>query len=453
MKIWVLARECVEEATAEAIRAALSEAGMQAVKPPAWPAPGDGVVVYADASEQLVKSLRDLCRWSNGRVVAVGIGSVRQAVWELLEAGAADVLSWQGRETAEEIRARFQRWARVAREVDSPLVSENMVGQSAAWQRALRQLVESALFCQDPVLLSGESGTGKELAARLLHALDSRRCRRELVVVDCTTLNKELAGSELFGHERGAYTGAVAARAGAFELADEGTLFLDEAGELSLPLQAQLLRVIQEKTYKRVGGNQWRKANFRLVAATNRDLRAMVEAGRFRSDLYYRLASIPVTLPPLRERTEDIIPLARHFARLLRAPGDPTPVLDPALEAYLQTREYPGNVRDLRQLVARIMHRHGGAAVLSPGMLPEGERPLASAGGTAWPDEPFTQSVRRAIANGFGLQAVAREAKEAALGAALDLEAGSVRRAAERLGVTERALQLRRAKAAVSSLP
>src|SRR6185295_226461 len=150
---------------------------------------------------------------------------------------------------------------------------------------------------------------GKELLARVIHALDPRPDKGELVVLDCTTIVPELSGSEFFGHERGAYTGAVGPRDGAFALAHGGTLFLDEIGELPLALQAQLLRVVQEGTYKRVGGNAWHKASFRLVCATNRDLKEEVARGRFRGDLYHRLATNASRLPPLRDRVEDILVL------------------------------------------------------------------------------------------------------------------------------------------------
>src|SRR4029450_8247587 len=160
-------------------------------------------------------------------------------------------------------------------------------------------------FSQVSVLIVGESGTGKELIARLIHDLDQRRDKGDFVVVDCTTIVPELSGSELFGHERGAFTGAVGTREGAFALADGGTLFLDEVGELPLPLQGQLLRVVQARMYKRVGGNHWHRTEFRLVCATNRDLAREVERDAFRSDFYYRIANWPCRLPPLGERRGD----------------------------------------------------------------------------------------------------------------------------------------------------
>ncbi|MEP7363005.1 MAG: sigma 54-interacting transcriptional regulator [Acidobacteriota bacterium] len=457
MQVWLHAcAHVAAEAAAEA-RFALTAAGLEIAAHNVWPPPGKGILLFDTADDDFGKLLRGLHAAEDRCLIALGVRPRQPSEcspWPLLEAGASDVLFWNGRETAHEIAARLKRWEVVDERVRSPIVRENMIGRSALWCKMLRHLVEAAVFSQEPILLTGESGTGKELAARLIHGLDTRRAKRELVVVDCTTLMPELAGSELFGHERGSYTGAVAPRAGAIQLAHEGTLFLDEIGELGLTLQAQLLRVIQEKTYKRVGGNQWHKAEFRLVAATNRDLRAMVEEGTFRRDLYYRIASVPIVLPPLRERRDDVIPLARHFIRGMNQSGAQDLLLDPALEAYLLSRDYPGNVRDLRQLVARMMHRHCGTRMISPASLPDQERPSASGQLALWPDDSFLSSVRNALALGVGLQEIAREAKEAALNAAMELEDGSVKRAAERLGVTERAIQLRRAKGpAVQSDP
>ena len=195
------------------------------------------------------------------------------------------------------------------------------------WRSALRDIVEVGYFSDVDVLISGESGTGKELAAQLIHTLDQRPGKQDLVVVDCTTIVPSLSGSELFGHERGAFTGAVAAREGAFALADGGTLLLDEVGELPQELQAELLRVVQEGTYKRVGSNRWQKTRFRLVCATNRDLEADCEAGTFRSDLFFRLAAARIRMPALRERAEDVACLAEHF--LAAWDGEAPPLSSP----------------------------------------------------------------------------------------------------------------------------
>jgi hypothetical protein len=177
------------------------------------------------------------------------------AGWALLQAGAADVLPWADpEELAPQVCTRFRRWLTVDHLLATPPVATAVVGHSASWRALLRDIVESARFSDASTLILGESGTGKELIARLIHTLDARTPKRDLVVLDCSTIMPELSGSEFFGHERGAFTGTAAQRDGAFALADGGTLFLDEIGELPLPLQAQLLRVVQEHTYKRVGG-------------------------------------------------------------------------------------------------------------------------------------------------------------------------------------------------------
>ncbi|HSN88673.1 MAG TPA: sigma 54-interacting transcriptional regulator, partial [Thermoanaerobaculia bacterium] len=343
----------------------------------AEPPPGPKLVFFEGFGPELVARIREYSRRGEERLLAVG--TQKEALgrgdgWRLLAAGASDVFTWQDlADPAEVIAARFERWREVDRLVDSPVVTRNLVGQSLTWRSALRQIVEVARFSGSSVLLGGESGTGKELVARLIHTLDARQDKRELVVLDCTTIVPELSGSEFFGHERGAFTGAVAIRDGAFALADSGTLFLDEVGELPPRLQAELLRVIQEGTYKRVGSNAWQRTRFRLVCATHRDLLEEVEEGRFRRDFFYRIAAWTCRLPPLRERREDIPRLVRHF--LAERDGEEAPEVDPAVMNLLLSRDYPGNIRDLRQLVGRIVHRHVGKGPVTIGDVPEEERP------------------------------------------------------------------------------
>jgi transcriptional regulator with GAF, ATPase, and Fis domain len=280
--------------------------------------------------------------------------------------------------------------------------------------------------------------------ARLIHLLDSRPDKRDLVVLDCSTVVPELSGSEFFGHERGAFTGAVTERHGAFALANGGTLFLDEIGELPLPLQAQLLRVVQERTYKRIGGSVWRKSEFRLICATNRDLWDLIRRGGFRTDLYYRIAGFITKLPPLRDRQEDIIPLAEHFLRQAYPDGQP-PELDDAVRDYLLRREYPGNVRDLQQAVSRLTYRHPGDRTISVGCVPPEERPVLDPDEKAWLDLHFERPVKRAVLLGARLKEIGRAAEDVAIRCVTDEEDGNLQRAARRLGVTDRALQLRRA--------
>jgi transcriptional regulator with GAF, ATPase, and Fis domain len=221
-------------------------------------------------------------------------------------------------------------------------------------------------------------------------------------------------------------------------------LFLDEVGELPLHLQAQLLRVIQEQTYKRVGGNAWQRTSFRLLCATNRDLSKQVRRGAFRADLYYRLAVSTCRLPSLRDRPEDIIPLSRHFLREM-AGRDEVPEFVPAVSEYLSNRAYPGNVRDLRQVVARMMGRYPGTGPMTLGCIPTDERLGCHPGNLPWDGEDFEQAIRRALAMGVGLKGISRTAEETAIRVAVGETAGNLQQAALRLGVTDRTLQLRRA--------
>ncbi|QDU93972.1 sigma-54-dependent transcriptional regulator [Lignipirellula cremea] len=243
--------------------------------------------------------------------------------------------------------------------VPEPAVASAMIGDSPAMQ-TLRARIAQAGPTDVTVLITGESGVGKELVARELHAA-SRRRNKALVSVNCPVLSPQLMESELFGHERGAFTSAEAPRVGRFELADGGAIFLDEVTEIDPPLQAKLLRVLQERTFERVGSSRTQSVDARVIAATNRDLRAEVEAGRFREDLYFRLAVIPLTVPPLRERRSDIGLLCDHFLvqagdRMLANPKS----LEPAALELLHDYHWPGNIRELENLMIR-------ASVLSPG--------------------------------------------------------------------------------------
>lgn len=366
------------------------------------------------------------------------------AAWELLRAGASDVLVWDGRpEVLDDVVARFERWNAVDEILGSEIVRGNLIGRSPAWLHVLRQVIEIAKFTSASVLVSGESGTGKELIARLIHTLDTRPRKGELIILDCTTVVPELSGSEFFGHERGAFTGAVAARDGAFALANGGTLFLDEVGELPHTLQAELLRVVQEHTYKRMGSNTWQKAEFRLVSASNRELRPEKNSKGFRPDLYYRITSWRCHLPPLRERREDIPALAEFFVATTWKDGKPPPIDENVLE-HLVTRDYPGNIRELRQLVLRMVQRHTGHGPITVGDMLEEERPQITPSQRVWLDEEFERKVRSAVALGATMREISRAAEDLAVRSAVAEENGSWHRAAQRLGVTDRALQLRR---------
>jgi transcriptional regulator with GAF, ATPase, and Fis domain len=408
-----------------------------------------GVCLFGDITFDLQRRLQIASRGGLDRVIAIAESERPDRAndyWDLLRAGASDILVWSNpASTAREIKARFERWRSIEHLLEGPIVGELVVAKSPVWRAVVRDVAEIARFSDSTVLLLGESGTGKEVVARLIHLLDPRPDKRDLVILDCSSITSELSGSEFFGHERGSFTGASNERQGAFSLANGGTLFLDEIGELPLPLQAQLLRVIQERTYKRVGGNVWHRTSFRLVCATNRDLKELVRCGGFRSDLYYRIAGCICHLPPLRERLEDIVPLAEHFLREATRAGDP-PKLDVAVRNYLLQRDYPGNVRDLKQVLMRIMSRHTGERTVTIGSIPSDEWPAGTQrDNVAWLDSNFEQQIHRAVLFGAGLKEIGRAAEEIAIRYAMTEEKGNVHRAACRLGVTDRTLQLRRA--------
>jgi formate hydrogenlyase transcriptional activator len=238
---------------------------------------------------------------------------------------------------------------------------EGIVGRSAALRQVL-QLVETVAKGYSTVLLHGETGTGKELVARAIHNR-SRRKDRTLVRLNCAAIPGGLLESELFGHERGAFTGAIAQKIGRFELADGGSLFLDEIGDIPLDLQPKLLRVLQEREFERLGSTRTKRVDVRVIAATHRDLEEMILKGQFRSDLYYRLNVFPIFIPPLRERPEDIPLLVQHFVEVAARKMDKTIDTIPSgtMEALIQYR-WPGNIRELENVIER-------AVILSPGSV------------------------------------------------------------------------------------
>ena len=237
---------------------------------------------------------------------------------------------------------------------ETPLRLENMIGSSPAMQ-AVYRLIAKCAPTPSTVLITGESGTGKEMIARAIHHNSLRR-DQPFVTVDCNTLSENLLESELFGHVKGSFTGAVANKRGMFEIADEGTLFLDEFGNIPLSTQAKLLRVIQEREFRPVGSTQVHTTNVRLIAATNKDLKAMVADGSFREDLYYRINVFPIHAPALRERREDIPALAMHFLKSACKELDrPLPEISAGAMSVLTTYDWPGNVRELENVIERAV--------------------------------------------------------------------------------------------------
>jgi formate hydrogenlyase transcriptional activator len=237
---------------------------------------------------------------------------------------------------------------------------ERIIGNSAALESVLEQ-VEQVAPTDSTVLIEGETGTGKELIAHAIHNA-SQRCGRAFIKLNCAAIPLDLLESELFGHEKGAFTGAIAQKIGRFEMADKGTLFLDEVGDIPSVLQPKLLRILQEQEFERLGSGRTHKVDVRLVAATNRNLVKMVARGQFRSDLYYRLNVFPILLPALRERREDIPVLVTHFVKMFsRRMGKQVDSIPPETMAAFQWHSWPGNIRELQNLVERavILSRDG----------------------------------------------------------------------------------------------
>ena len=311
-------------------------------------------------------------------IVLTGKGSIETAV-EAIKAGAYDYLTKPVDLARLSVlldkaldQARVGRELALLRRAVGTANRPVLLGQSRALQ-VVRDQIEHAAPHTTPVLLLGESGTGKELAARTLHAL-SPRARASFVGVNCAAITESLLESEIFGHEKGAFTGAVERRMGCFEMADGGTLLLDEVAEMHPAVQAKFLRVLEERTFRRVGGKTEIQVDVRVVAATNQDPEAAVEAGKLRADLFYRLNVFPITLPPLRDRREDIQVLVDAFLQELApsANGAPSAITPEALDCLMRYT-WPGNVRELRNVIERATLLADGHP-LTPAHLPEGLR-------------------------------------------------------------------------------
>jgi transcriptional regulator with GAF, ATPase, and Fis domain len=303
--------------------------------------------------------------------------------------------------------------------------NHNMIGESPAMAKVYRFVAQVAPS-DSTVLIAGESGTGKELVARALHR-NSPRATKPLVAINCAALTENLLEDELFGHERGAFTGAIAQKKGKFEMADGGTLFLDEVGELAPNLQAKLLRVLQEREFDRVGGTRPIRVDVRIVAATNLDLEAAVKATTFRQDLFFRLNVVRIMMPALRERPEDIPSLASHFSRKL-SPKTKRRIsgISHAAEAALCRYDWPGNVRELENAIERAMVL-GSGDLLLPEDLPES---ILDAATTA-------QGAKASAGSEYlgDFQMSVTESKRKAVCAALERAGGVYTEAAKILGV------------------
>ena len=316
-------------------------------------------------------------------IIMTGYSSVEHAVMSL-RSGAIDYLTKPVRQETlriavgqalEVIRLRKENET-YRQELSSLRGKRQILGESVALRRVL-EVVSTVAATKATVLLQGESGTGKELVARAIHEQSPRR-DRPFITINCAAMPEGLVESALFGHEKGAFTGATARTQGAFERADGGTLLLDEVSEMRLDLQAKLLRVIQEQEFERVGGHQSIRVDVRLVATTNRDLRADAEAGKFRQDLYYRLNVVPIVLPPLRDRRDDIPILVHHaVSRASQQLGVEVTGVAPEAIAVLQQRSWPGNIRELSNAVERAVILSRGGILRAEAFLDDGSPMLA----------------------------------------------------------------------------
>jgi DNA-binding NtrC family response regulator len=369
---------------------------------------------------------------STSAIVMTGHGSIESAV-EAMKKGAADYITKpvafdQLRivvKKALDVR-RLQQENRLLRhQLKTKYRFENLVGTSPGMQQVF-QLIEKVADAESTVLILGESGTGKELVARAIH-FNSHRAEKPLVPVNCGAIPESLLESELFGHERGAFTGAARTRMGRFELANGGTIFLDEVGDMSPALQVKLLRVLQEQNFERVGGTKSVRVDVRIIAATNRNLEEAVGRGEFREDLYYRLSVIPLHLPPLRDRKDDVPLLLQHFMEQFNRIRDrKLQGISPQALHILVDYQWPGNVRELENLVDRVVVLKG-QGIIEPEDLPEKMRtacPRSSpATTTDIPDE------------GFCLDVAVREFERELISRALLKANGVKNRAAQLLGI------------------
>lgn len=406
-----------------------------------------GVLIVNRVDNALLEKLPYYAEQANHRLILVYAQTnlTLEQQLNLIAAGVSRLFCWQDPNLLlRAVLGQLQRWAQIDRILQARAIREQIIGQSPAWLKVLRNTVEIGRYSNANVLLLGEPGTGKELIARLLHTVDQREHKQDLVVLDCTTVVPDLAGSEFFGHEKGAFTNAIRTREGMFEQAAGGTLFLDEVGELPAFLQASLLRVIQEKAYKRVGGDRWQTLDFRLISATNRDLEAAQQQGTFRQDFFHRIASHLIRLPPLRMRKDDIPLLLNKF--LQEEFSESPPSVDPTVIHALQAYDFPGNVRELRQLVRAMCGRYNGYGALSLNDIP---RDYLHKIGTAYfadYEASFHLPVLTALHHGMDLKTLKEYVADIARTLTLQEEHGNMAKAAERLGITVRSLQQFRAK-------
>ena len=366
-------------------------------------------------------------------IVVTGFGTVKDAV-DAIKQGAAEFITKPFQldqllhvvESALEQRRLRSENAYLRSQLEERYQFAGLVGRSRL-MRELFDLLETVAASSSTVLVAGETGTGKELAARAIHHNSPRRGHR-FVALNCSAVPETLLESELFGHVRGAYTGAVATRQGRLQVAHKGTLFLDEIGTMSSSLQAKLLRVLQQRELERVGDNRTIKIDVRIIAATNADLSQLVNEGKFREDLYYRLNVIPIFLPPLRERREDIPLLVRHFVEILTPHQAAPPEITVTQDALrlMMAYDWPGNIRQLENAIERALALRGDRAHIDVADLPPELRQ----------DPPSRRGVTVPLPEeGFDMQTYIAEIERELIRGALTVTGGNKQQAAQRLGL------------------
>jgi len=389
---------------------------------------------------------RVVADWPDVPVILITAhGSVDSAV-AALKAGAFDYITKPFDQ--EELKKVIEKAAR-AHDLERQNVHAEeasgspLVGASPAMQ-AIHEVVARVADSPSTILITGESGTGKGLIAQELHRLSSRR-DKALIKVNCAAIPKDLVESELFGYEKGAFTGAVGSKPGRFELADGGTIFLDEIGEIPGEIQVKLLRALQESEFERVGGVRTLRVDVRLIAATNRDLKALITEGRFREDLFYRLAVVPMELPPLRDRREDIPILVSHFIeKFNKRLGKRVEGVDADAMQLLQAYGWPGNIRELENLMERSVLFADGP-IIEAAQLPDALRerapgapiPIAAVGPIAAIASPAGASMKEIVRHAQA------ELERGLIAAALEETGGNVTRAAKRLQISRKSLQVK----------
>lgn len=446
MTRWIRSVTSEASAAASSVRSALADI-VWAPPPPVPDGSDIGLIVFDRVSAEALDLVRVASR---GGVRILAVGTSAEAVrdigpWPLLDAGASDVVvRMDDAALADQVSARLARWGEVEGLVHSSEVQDALAGRTLAWISLLREIVEVARFSDASVLLIGESGTGKDVVARLIHELDARPLKDEIVTIDCRSFVGTRDGEDLAGHHPGAFEDADAPFSGDIGLEtlgvrDAGTIFLDEVGDLPPSLRGSLLRSIEQRNRRPVGGTGRPTSNLRLICSTSEEPPGL---GSETADDFWERITTRFRLPPLREHRDDIPMIAEHLLHRLQPNGEEIQ-LDPALDAFLESRDYPANVHDLLTLIRGISARHAGPGVVTVGSIPQDERFKRGMVDHSWQRQDLERVVRHAIDAGASLKTIGETARDAAVQIALSYEGGDVARAAKRLRATTRTIASR----------